>query len=284
MLEDIDKSLLDQSSSLWLTANCKPEEDDSVCSERRPNEAYDYGLDREGNRRLILDLVTSLMDLAQGKIIAHAIENWQEQYMQLLSKVKSPNLPAGCENVWLPALSESAVVERRKSSPRHLHSLEASSEPKPPFRVIVKYGYDLRQEAFIMQLIEFLHDIWKSAGINLYVRPYKIVPTSKDSGLVEFLEGTTPFHRILNASEGLSLKDYFQELFPQKSEYESACKAFTESVAGYWLIMYLIQIKGRHNGNTLLEIETGRVVFVGFKTCFWFFTQIGTFIPAWACG
>lgn len=50
--------------------------------------------------------------------------------------------------------------------------------------VIVKGGDDLRQEIVCMQVITKIRDIFRNAGLSLYLRPYEIIVTSESSGIL----------------------------------------------------------------------------------------------------
>lgn len=50
--------------------------------------------------------------------------------------------------------------------------------------VIVKGGDDLRQEIVCMQVITKIRDIFRNAGLRLYLRPYEIIVTSESSGIL----------------------------------------------------------------------------------------------------
>jgi phosphatidylinositol kinase/protein kinase (PI-3 family) len=54
--------------------------------------------------------------------------------------------------------------------------------------VIVKSGDDLRLEQFAMQLISMIDQIFKSKKLNLWLCPYEILATGRDSGLIEFVK------------------------------------------------------------------------------------------------
>jgi phosphatidylinositol 4-kinase B len=53
--------------------------------------------------------------------------------------------------------------------------------------LIIKGGDDLRQETLAMQLIFRISKIFKDSGLNLYVRPYEIIVTSANSGILGLL-------------------------------------------------------------------------------------------------
>ena len=59
----------------------------------------------------------------------------------------------------------------------------------------------------------------------------------------------------------MDLNDFFRNFFC--NNFEEAQKNFVESLAGYSLITYLINIKDRHNGNILLDIN-GNVIHIDF--------------------
>jgi len=52
--------------------------------------------------------------------------------------------------------------------------------------LIVKGGDDLRQELIAMQIIKQMHKIFKKAELNLFLRPYDIIVTSANSGIIGF--------------------------------------------------------------------------------------------------
>ena len=54
-------------------------------------------------------------------------------------------------------------------------------------RMIVKSNDDLRSEQFAMQIIETIDLIWKKRHLKLKVKPYEILSTELNCGIVEFL-------------------------------------------------------------------------------------------------
>ena len=52
---------------------------------------------------------------------------------------------------------------------------------------IVKSGDDLRQEQFAMQLVCIFDEMFKRARTRLCLRPYQVVSTAPDAGLIEVL-------------------------------------------------------------------------------------------------
>lgn len=82
--------------------------------------------------------------------------------------------------------------------------------------------------------------------MNLWLRPYRILVTSADSGLVEPILNTMSLHQVKKHSQ-LSLLEYFIQEFgaPTSEGFLSAQRSFVESCAAYCLVSYLIQVKDR---------------------------------------
>ncbi|NXC06085.1 PI4KB kinase, partial [Orthonyx spaldingii] len=130
--------------------------------------------------------------------------------------------------------------------------------------VIVKCGDDLRQELLAFQVLKQLQAIWEQERVPLWIKPYKILVISADSGMIEPVLNAVSLHQIKKQSQ-LALLDYFlQEHGPHTSEsFLSAQRNFVRSCAGYCLVCYLLQVKDRHNGNILLDAD-GHIIHIDF--------------------
>uniref|UniRef100_A0A8C7QMC2 Phosphatidylinositol 4-kinase beta n=1 Tax=Oncorhynchus mykiss TaxID=8022 RepID=A0A8C7QMC2_ONCMY len=130
--------------------------------------------------------------------------------------------------------------------------------------VIVKCGDDLRQELLAFQVLSQLQSIWEQERVPLWIKPYKILVMSSDSGMIEPVLNAVSLHQVRKQSQ-LSLLDYFlQEHGSYTNEaFLTARRNFVESCAGYSLICYLLQVKDRHNGNILLDSE-GHIIHIDF--------------------
>ncbi|XP_072041831.1 phosphatidylinositol 4-kinase beta-like [Amphiura filiformis] len=130
--------------------------------------------------------------------------------------------------------------------------------------VIVKCGDDLRQELLAYQLLKQLQNIWKQERVPLFVRPYRIVVTSNNSGLIDPIINAVSLHQIKKNSK-VSLLNYFFKEFggPHTEGFLTAQKNFVQSCAAYCLVSYLIQVKDRHNGNILLDPD-GHIIHIDF--------------------
>lgn len=80
----------------------------------------------------------------------------------------------------------------------------------------------------------------------LWIKPYKILVISSDSGMIEPVVNAVSIHQVKKQSQ-LSLLDYFlQEHGNYTTEaFLTAQRNFVQSCAGYCLICYLLQVKDR---------------------------------------
>ncbi|XP_063755193.1 phosphatidylinositol 4-kinase beta-like isoform X2 [Eleginops maclovinus] len=130
--------------------------------------------------------------------------------------------------------------------------------------VIVKCGDDLRQELLAYQVLRQLQSIWQQERVPLWIKPYKILVMSSDSGMIEPVLNAVSLHQVRKQSQ-MSLLDYFLQEHGSftTEEFLTAQRNFVQSCAGYSLICYLLQVKDRHNGNILLDSE-GHIIHIDF--------------------
>ena len=111
---------------------------------------------------------------------------------------------------------------------------------------IVKCGDDLRQELMAYQLLAALQKIWEQERVPLWLKPYKILVTSAESGLIEPILNTVSLHQIKKHSKRSILEYFVKEFGPQNSEqFLTAQRNFVQSCAAYCIVSYLIQVKDR---------------------------------------
>ena len=126
--------------------------------------------------------------------------------------------------------------------------------------ILVKADDDLRQECLTMQLIKIMDDIFKKAKINIQLRTYEIVITSKSSGIIEYINDSISID-ALKKKTNTDLNTFYRTYF--ENNFNEAQKNFAESLAGYSLVTYLLNLKDRHNGNILIDIK-GRIIHIDY--------------------
>lgn len=82
----------------------------------------------------------------------------------------------------------------------------------------MKCGDDLRQELMAYQFLVTLQSIWEQERIPLWIRPYKILVTSCDSGIIEPVLDTVSLHQVKKHSKMSLLEYFYQEYGPPTSE------------------------------------------------------------------
>lgn len=138
--------------------------------------------------------------------------------------------------------------------------------------VIIKSHDDLRQEQFASQLLQQMAAIWKASGVPVWLRPYDILSTDEDGGIIEAVPDTVSVHALKEKDESFTtLDDWFVRYFRRGRHAEKrdslARQNFARSLAAYSIACYVLQIKDRHNGNILLDAN-GHVIHIDFGFLF----------------
>ena len=127
------------------------------------------------------------------------------------------------------------------------------------FRCIIKTHDDLRQEQFATQLINEFNQIFKLENVDCWLNTYEIISTGTDTGLVEMVNNSLSLDMLKQKLNNISLREfylfYWGKGHTDSLEYKKAMNHFVESLAGYSLICYFLQIKDRHNANILIDKE-----------------------------
>lgn len=131
--------------------------------------------------------------------------------------------------------------------------------------MIVKAGDDLRQEELALQLVQAIYNVWKEEGITCSAKPYVACATHVDRGVLEFVDDSNSIDGIKKSTGVLQLCKFFESAFGGRGTAALALaqQRFVESMAGYSVISYLLQIKDRHNGNLMIS-RKGELVHIDF--------------------
>ena len=126
---------------------------------------------------------------------------------------------------------------------------------------IAKANDDMIQEMFALQLIKKFEEIFKNVGI--FVKSYEVIITSETSGLIEFLNNSSSIDGILkNIPKEWNLNNFFRAFF-KGDKFKKAQENFANSLAGFCLLSYYLDIKDRHNGNIMINSD-GRIMHIDF--------------------
>lgn len=139
--------------------------------------------------------------------------------------------------------------------------------------VIVKSNDDLRQEAFVMQLIELCQEAFQLAELELWISPYRILATGRSTGVIECVRNAMSFD-ALKKRPGYGkggLREHLQRMTEFTADpggsFVAAQQNFVRSLAAYSLMSHFFLFKDRHNGNLLLD-TAGHVIHIDFGFVF----------------
>ncbi|RHY38458.1 hypothetical protein DYB38_008852 [Aphanomyces astaci] len=131
--------------------------------------------------------------------------------------------------------------------------------------MIGKSNDDMRQEVFTLQLIQKFMDIFKAANLPIWLKVYRIIATSSSTGIIETLVNAISLDGLKKRDGYVSLLHHFEKSYgpPDSPRFIQAQTQYIQSMAGYSLVSYFLQIKDRHNGNIMLDNE-GHIIHIDY--------------------
>ncbi|EAX99218.1 Phosphatidylinositol 3- and 4-kinase family protein [Trichomonas vaginalis G3] len=197
----------------------------------------------------------------------------------LFDKLKDMNIPEG---LYIPSNPNYKIIsiDAENSVPLKSHARvpilvkfkvydDRDEEKKPiPFACIFKIHDDVRQDAMMYQFIEVFKGIFRDAGIDCFVYPYRVFATGENRGVIELIPKSKSRHDIGSATNE-DLLHYFISKYGQigTAAFNKAQENFVRSMAPNSLICYLFQVKDRHNANIMID-EDGHVIHIDFGFIF----------------
>eukprot|EP00835_Amoeboradix_gromovi_P004670 NODE_378_length_9766_cov_0.333816.p2 type:complete len:871 gc:universal NODE_378_length_9766_cov_0.333816:3128-5740(+) len=176
--------------------------------------------------------------------------------------------------VYLPSSPETTVIDIDYNSGRPLQShaktpfmatfMTITNKIQSPVSAIFKVGDDCRQDVLALQIIAICKNIFESQGLNTYLFPYRVVASDTGCGVIEVIPNSSS-RDMIGREKINSLTEYFVSKFGNMHtiEYQKAKRCFWESMAAYSVVLYILQIKDRHNGNIMID-QHGHIVHIDF--------------------
>ena len=133
--------------------------------------------------------------------------------------------------------------------------------------VIIKAGDNCRQELLALQMTRAFAKIYADSGLPLWLRPFDVIATSTTTAFIEAVTDAPSIHAVKSrAPRDTSLRSLFEAKFGKGGTpgFRTAQRNFVESLAGYSVLTYVLQVKDRHNGNILLH-DDGHLIHIDFN-------------------
>ena len=94
-----------------------------------------------------------------------------------------------------------------------------------------------------MQLLQEFDKIFKMEKLPVKLSPYEVLPISHEAGIMECVKDAITIDSL--RKKGGSLKTLLNN--------KNKIKNLINSLVGYSLVTYFLQVKDRHNGNIMIK-------------------------------
>lgn len=136
------------------------------------------------------------------------------------------------------------------------------------FYSIYKIGDDLRQDMFVLQMINVMNQLWLMEDLDLNVLTFTVMQTGNRRGFIEMITNAETLKEIQkgavkNAFKKSCISDWLSSHNPNQVNYKLAVENFTRSCAAYSVATYILGIGDRHNDNLMVKY-TGHMFHIDF--------------------
>ena len=111
--------------------------------------------------------------------------------------------------------------------------------------------------------------IWLESGYDFRMKPYKVISTQDQVGMIEVVTNSRTTEKIhleqglMGAFQSRIIWNYLKKKNTEPESFEIATDNFLRSCAGYCVATYILGIGDRHSGNIMLT-DTGHLFHIDF--------------------
>ncbi|CAO1634457.1 unnamed protein product [Parajaminaea phylloscopi] len=134
---------------------------------------------------------------------------------------------------------------------------------------IFKVGDDCRQDVLALQVMAMLKNVYTAVGLDAYLYPYRVTATGPGCGVIDVVANATSRDEM-GRSKINSLLEFFVGRFGNVDSisFQKARLNFIQSMAAYSIACHVMQCRDRHNGNIMIQNDTGHLVHIDFGFLF----------------
>ncbi|KRX01351.1 Protein kinase-like domain [Pseudocohnilembus persalinus] len=220
----------------------------------------------------------------------------QKEYRDILKELSQQMKKEGKEPVPEQTLVFKSAMAPLKTTWK-VKNQDTNEEQKLEF--IYKTGDDLRLDQLILQVFQFMENIFKDINLDFKLTPYKVLACSKSDGFMEFVPDTVTLQSITTDQKKYkhTLVTFFEKISndpnlkyhkdmqnqanvvknteitksqKQKDDskqnpliHKEVMENYILSCAGYCVITYILGIGDRHLENIMMQ-NTGKMLHIDF--------------------
>lgn len=157
-----------------------------------------------------------------------------------------------------------------KKLPFSLACLPYEKYQGEPYRIMFKYGDDLKQDGLVLQIFRVFDKLWRENGLDFKMNIYRTLSTGAEIGFIELVdaENNSKIHKdhakgLVDAFDERTTAVYLETLNKDKKDLIIAKENYLRSQAGYLVATYIMGIGDRHSGNVMVQ-KNGKFFHIDF--------------------